>query len=267
MAEVGTVESDQDRTSLVLYFICRNAELGISVSALDRKMAGLAFLFKLRGLGDVTKSFMVRQVLKGYRKGKRKEDSRRPVSFEVLELVLEKLKEIGLSRYEIVLFRAAFLLAFFGAFRISELVSPSKCKPGGLLQGDVACTGSSVQIRIRRSKTDQRGKGLQVELFAGTVSQICPVRAVEHFMAIRPTGGGAFLVHKDGSGLSKFQFTSIFRRCLERAGLSPGEYASHSFRIGAATEASRWGLPERAIQKIGRWESKRYRSYVRSHLI
>lgn len=45
-----------------------------------------------------------------------------------------------------------------------------------------------------------------------------------------------------------------------------GDYAAHSFRIGAAPEAARWGLPEEVIKRIGRWESRTYHIYVRPPL-
>ncbi|XP_073465035.1 uncharacterized protein [Aquarana catesbeiana] len=81
-------------------------------------MAALAFLFQLAGYGDFTKSFVVRRELRGYWKGSSKPDSRRPVSFEVLGIILENLKKVCSWAYEQVLFRTAFVLAFFGAFRI-----------------------------------------------------------------------------------------------------------------------------------------------------
>ncbi|MEE6468146.1 hypothetical protein FKM82_008176 [Ascaphus truei] len=60
-----------------------------------------------------------------------------------------------------------------------------------------------------------------------------------------------------------YQFSRVFRVCLERLGMKAAQFGTHSFRIGAATEAARAGLAGEVIQRIGRWESKRYRSYVR----
>lgn len=56
-------------------------------------------------------------------------------------------------------------------------------------------------------------------------------------------------------------------KCFAAGGLAPGEFAAHFFQIGAATEASRWGLSEAVIKRIGRWESLGYRIYVRPHLL
>lgn len=78
---------------------------------------------------------------------------------------------------------------------------------------------------------------------------------------------GVLLVHEDGSCLSRYQFITVFRRCIQGLGLLPVEFCSHSFRIGAATEAARWGLSEEVIKQIGRWETARYRSYVRPPLV
>lgn len=42
----------------------------------DSKMVGLAFLFKLGGVEDVRKAFVVWKALLGYRKGRGRPDSR-----------------------------------------------------------------------------------------------------------------------------------------------------------------------------------------------
>lgn len=90
----------------VLSEATRNLEQGVSVSSMDRKLAGLAFLFKLRGLVDFTKNFWVRQALKGYRRTQRR-DARRPVSFKNLQAIMFQLGL--LSAYEVSLFRWPFL--------------------------------------------------------------------------------------------------------------------------------------------------------------
>ena len=38
---------------------------------------------------------------------------------------------------------------------------------------------------------------------------------------------------------------------------------THSFRIGAASALSSAGVPESAIQILGRWASNSYRTYIR----
>ena len=75
------------------------------------------------------------------------------------------------------------------------------------------------------------------------------------------------MIHENGAPLSRYQFVAVFRKCLGELGLVAREFSAHSFRIGAATEAARNGLGEDAIKRIGRWESRRFRSYVRPQLV
>lgn len=89
-------------------------------------------------------------------------DGRHPVSFEMLQVLTGSLEKVCSSFYECVLFWAAFALAFFAALRISELVSPSKKVEGGLLYRDVEHVQDTIRIWIRRSKTDQAGRGMTI---------------------------------------------------------------------------------------------------------
>lgn len=161
------------------------------------------------------------------------------------------------------MFKTAFSLAFFVAFRISELVSPSKRVHGGMLDREVTCGEDRVSLLLRWSKTDQAGRGRRVQIFAVPALPLCPVGAVREFLTVRPDLAGSFLLHADGSPLSRFQFISIFRKCLRALGLEEKEFILHSFRIGAATEAARCGLDDEAAKRIGRW----FQLYVHPHLL
>ena len=46
-------------------------------------------------------------------------------------------------------------------------------------------------------------------------------------------------------------------------GTTPGNFNTHSFRIGAATAAARADLPTETIKQLGRWRSDAYSVYVR----
>ncbi|XP_063292172.1 E3 ubiquitin-protein ligase TRIM39-like [Pelobates fuscus] len=109
------------RLDVLLWILCRLFAEHSSPSMVDRHLAALAFLFKFNGWVDVTKHFLVRQAVRGFRKGKKARDKRRPVSFQVLQGLVERLPDICFSGHEVALFSTAFVWAFFGAFRIGEL--------------------------------------------------------------------------------------------------------------------------------------------------
>ncbi|XP_077145939.1 uncharacterized protein LOC143807851 [Ranitomeya variabilis] len=255
--------SEEEQIGVLLMGIRQAADDSWSAAKMSQLIAGLAFGFKLRNRTDLTKSFLVRQALKGYRKGKVNKDNRRPVSFGMLEVLGEQLEGVCRTQFEVGLFRLAFSLAFFGAMRIGELVAPGKAIAGGILAEDVIKTKRGLEFWIRRSKTDQRGKGKRVLLGRVSGSMMCPCKCFGIFSAARPKQDGPLLCHEDGSYLSRYQFIKVFRTCMVRAGGNPGRYTGHSFRIGAATEAAVGGLSPETVKRIGRWESRRYRSYVR----
>ncbi|XP_056411358.1 uncharacterized protein LOC130355345 [Hyla sarda] len=230
-----------------------------------RRLAGVSFYFRLLGWEDVTKRFLIQQSLKGWQRTHVRREQRRPVSYTLLVSLVQASVSCCCSPFESALYSAAFCVAFFGALRVGELVPSSKQGSGGLLFEDVVCSNGVLQLRIRRSKTDQAGTGAWVRL-QSVDGPACPVRAVSAYLLIR-VSGRQFFSHADGSALSRFQFQSLFKRCLQYAGAPPSEFGTHSFRIGAATEASRAGLSVSDIQRIGRWRSDCYAGYVRPELL
>lgn len=84
---------------------------------------------------------------------------------------------------------------------------------------------------------------------------MCPVQVFRTYGELRDTLPSSLLVHENGAFLSQFQFIQVFRRCLGGLGKDAGAYSSHSFRIVAATEVTRWGLSSERVKRIGHWES------------
>ena len=120
-----------------------------------------------------------------------------------------------------------------------------------------------VRVFLRRSKTDQYGRG--TELFLGaTGDELCPVEAVKSYVACRGTSPGGFFSCESGTPLTKPMFVNSVRTALMRAGILQTGYSGHSFRIGAATAAAQAGLPDSVIQALGRWSSSAFLRYIRT---
>eukprot|EP00079_Xenopus_tropicalis_P017651 XP_004917932.1 PREDICTED: uncharacterized protein LOC101734453 [Xenopus tropicalis] len=263
----GGFRTREDRRDALVWYVVWLVEQKKSAAVVDKRMAGLAFLFKLSGIEDLTKEFSIRQAIKGFKRGKVSRDTRRPISFELLGKLQSVLSQVCFSEFEVRLFQTAFALAFFGAFRIGELTSKSKVAPGGLSVADIQVDGERVIIRLRRSKTDIWGKGAVITLYRLDGGRACPIGCLKRYMEVRPNTGTSLLIHEDGSPLTRFQFGKVLRIGLQAIGKKPEEFGTHSFRIGAATEAARMGLGDDMVKKIGRWESRRFRSYVRPTLL
>lgn len=224
-----------DYEVVLLYFIGKAYGCGVSSVHLGRSLSAMAFWFKLRGFTDYTKSFLVHQVVRGFRKGAQVCDLRRPVSYDLLVWLGSILVDHCFSQYEFLLFKCAFALAFFGAFCISELVAPSRTREGGLRHEDVRSDGSVLCCLLHRSKIYQTGRGTVVWVGrAGYVSS-----ASFLVLYLRPVESAPLLVHADGYFLSRFHFVQVFRQRLVGLGFEARAFSSHSFHIGAAAKAAR----------------------------
>lgn len=257
--------SAQSRLEVTLDYFLQLRGNGCSGSVAARRLAGVSFYFRVLGWLDVTKDFIITQALKGWKKGTVSRERRRPVSFVLLQRLVSHCSFTCFSNTECLLFSTAFALMFFAALRVGELLPPSRAVPGGLAADQVLLGSDSVRIYISRSKTDVFGRGIWLRI--GAVGGIaCPVALITRYMGVRPQGV-QLLLHADGSPLTKFQFQSVFKRLLVSLGCNSSEFGTHSFRIGAATEAARLGLSDDVVKRIGRWRSSRFGGYIRPALL
>lgn len=262
----GEGESEED---CLLAFVWEHYQKGRSKAAMSSALAGISFYARLGGGFDPTRSFVLAKALRGWaRLRPAPADTRKPIDRHLLRKLLAVLPGVADSGFEATLFGLAFSCAFFGAFRVGELVAASgRSEDTGLLFSDVEVKVGSVLCRVARSKTDQLGRGRWVSLLAQPGDPVCPVELAAAYSPIRPQGGVQWLLHRNGLPLTRFQFGAVLRRCLVQLGLAAGDYGTHSFRIGAATCAAARGVSDEGIQTLGRWRSKAFRSYVRPDMM
>ena len=120
-----------------------------------------------------------------------------------------------------------------------------------------------LRVFLKRSKTDQYGRGTEVFIGA-TDNDLCPVSAAQSYVAHRGVSAGAFFCSAGGVPLVKSRFVQLVRSALTRAGIPVSGYSGHSFRIGAATATAEAGIPDSVIQALGRWASPAFLRYVRT---
>lgn len=250
---------------LVLSFLNSLLASSVSWSQVNKTLAGVSFFGKLNNHPPCSSFFSVRQALKGYRKVSYYKDNRMALTPAILTKLCSAVDLVCFSRYEAILFRAVFSLLFFGAFRISEIVASNKKSESNIHLAHVCLEVTRLTIFIPKSKTDQFGKGSWLKLNSLPDSPICPVNLVGQFLRVRSTEGGSFFIHTNGLPLTVYQFNSVFRKCLYTLNMGGLPLSSHSFRIGAATEAARLGLDVVSIKRIGRWRSDAYKLYIRPH--
>jgi integrase len=177
--------------------------------------------------------------------------------------------------------RALLLLAYAGALRRSELVA---------LRGEhLRTTAEGVEITVARSKGDQEGAGQRVGIPRDQRRETCPVRALERWLEVAPTGPHEPLFRKvtvtrarkagrRGQGavvrevvetrpLHPDSVRFILRRRAEAAGIvgtTEEPVSPHGLRAGFVTQAYKAGVGDEAIMAHTRHRDLRtMRGYVR----
>ena len=161
----------------------------------------------------------------------------------------------------------AMLLAFFGCFRLSNLVPPSKvkfdpCKH--LKRNDICFDNEFVLVFYKWSKTNQN---------LNKVSWI-PICAVSDerfnlqyflkklFDTARVPNDFPLFSFSAKHFHSKCSLIRLLDQCVFQAGLSQADYSWHSFRRGAAVFAFELGLADSAVQLLGDWSSPAFKQYL-----
>lgn len=238
----------------------------LSVKTMKGYFSAVAFHSKAQGVADFTGDFRLRRMLEGWaRQLPPVRDARRPFTPTHILIFLDKFTQLCVSFWEVQLFSVATLVAFFGAFRISELLVASRtdgrCR--ALAISDVALFDGRVVLTVRQSKTDQRCVGQRVHLYTCSDARLCPVQALSHWKSLLGDRKGPLFQHESGLPLTQYQFWAVLRKALRAAGLPERDYGTHSFRIGAASAAAELGFGSHELQRLGRWKSGAYKSYIR----
>ncbi|XP_063963148.1 uncharacterized protein LOC135156048 [Lytechinus pictus] len=253
----------------VMSFIAHLSLSGRAPSTITLHVAALSYLHKIYSWLDPTTHFLIRKMIEGSRRGRKRKDWRRPITWDVLVNILPNLCLICVTHYEAVMFQASFLLAFFGMLRVGEFTVDGT---GGtedmtVLDQDISVFQSSKEayllVTIRFSKTDQYGTSTTLKIKRNGLNSSCPVGAMVRYLKMRPVMQGPLFCHANGSPLTRYQFRAVLRKVLGVSGFEAEKYGTHSSRIGAATTAAIGGATEEQLQEMGRWRSSAFKTYVR----
>lgn len=207
-------------------------------------MAARAFASKVSGFVEYTGDFRITKMLEGWAKEDGwLTDAREPLSPRVLSGLKRVWPSVCSSPYEGVLFHAASLLAFFGVLRVSELVPGSRNDRSdrALRLENVQFSGDSMGVWICWSKTDQRQRGVLLNLGPSGFRDLCPVLALREYLVLCGPSPGVLFCHVDGSPLTRFHFWAVTKHALAALGLQWVQFGTHSFQIGAASTAAVMG--------------------------
>ena len=257
---------------VLMFFVAHLFTEHLSHGSIKSYLAAVRHAQICRGLGDPGIAAMpqLEYVMKGIKRSSPQSmRSRLPITPGILRDLRQVWRKMD-NKWDAKMLWAASCLCFFGFLRSGEVVTPTETDFDGQchlcyedVRVDNRISPSYIQVTLKASKTDPFRQG--VEVYVGvTKNELCPVTAVLSFMVLRGNSPGPLFRRSNGRFLTRQVFVSSLRAALVEAGYPAEKYAGHSFRIGAATTASRCGLQDALIKTLGRWESQAYQTYVQT---
>ena len=251
--------------ALFISFLCAK---GLAPATINSYLSAIAYVHKIKGHYDPTKSFLVEKLLVAVgRRGQA--DVRMPISRPLLYELVRALQHTSPSAYRRSLFGAMFMTAFYGFFRIGELSCNSKQQVDTVVQFDQvtflkqSSRVTAVKIVITKFKHNTNNRPFVITIESEPSEQFCPVQTLIDYIKLRGYHQGPLFTCAAGGAISTNNFNTELRRALNFCGLDCSRYKSHSFRIGAACHASEKGFSDSQIRALGRWSSDAFRTYIR----
>ena len=237
---------------------------GKKASTIKSSLSAISWFFKIRELHDPTKAFILGRLLIGIKRRQNLPPNRAaPITLPILIRILDSLEASHRSPYTKALFKALFLLAYYGAFRAGELVI-STTSEHTLELDNVSLrllpTGWAIKLSLTSFKHSSSSS--QILVPSSTVPP-CPVHALKRYLRLRPSGAGKLFILPSSKPVTRGQFSKELKLCVSRAGLNPSPFNTHSFRAGRTTDLAMAGASEAIIRETGRWKSDAFKAYIR----
>ena len=176
-----------------------------------------------------------------------------------LVLCLKKFQ----SNFMSTLLKAVFLLAYHGCFRIGELCKSKDLSHTIKLDNVLFINSPVTHLEITLNSFKHSKSPSTFSIPPSPDSDFCPIRALLHYLKIRPPGLGPLFLTETGSPLNRVTVSKILKSSLANLGLQPDSFDTHSFRVGRATDLALSGASDSLIREAGRWSSNAFQKYLR----
>lgn len=251
--------------ALFISYLCARK---LAPSTVIGHVSAIGYVHKMKGFPDPSKAFLIRKLLTAVGRHK-SSDIRLPITRNVLHELVGSLEHTNSSAWQRILFKAMFLVAFYGFFRLGELATKGSQFASCVLQyGSIhfvtekGCV-CKVKITISKFKHNSTNRPCEIMIDRQSVRSFCPVQSLIDYCNIRGLAPGPLFCFPDMRAITVTQFNTELRRCLTFCGLDSCRYKSHSFRIGAACYAAEQGFSDAQIRSLGRWKSDAFKLYIR----
>jgi len=235
----------------------------VKMSTLKRRLVSIGVIHKLKGHYLDTKHPSIIENIMGIKRRKGSiQNGKKPLLINNLKLIINVIDQEKNEKIKKLRDRSIILIGFSGGFRRNEIVS--------LNYEDLDFVEEGLKISLKRSKTDQFGKGFIKAFPYFDNSQYCPVVSIRNWLEISKINSGPlFRRFIKGSKLSDRRLSDqtvalLIKDYLKIAGIESRNYSGHSLRSGFATSAAESGAEERSIMAMtGHKSTEMVRRYIK----
>ena len=249
------IDSSYNEVELFVVHLKHNRNL--SSGHIRTYLAGIASKFKFENRTDPTKGFGIRALIKNYSAANHSKIKRNPIDRFLLDDICTNIIYITESHYDHVLLSVTYQFMFWFALRISE-VSDNK-------------HNLKFKNVFWNEKTESMHVTLQSYKFSkGNIANLSvPCKRGSRFykdyikyVTLRGNKKGPFFL-KNGKAVKGKLISTVLKATLKHLHLDPGQYNTHSLRIGRGTDMFNRNINILKIKKFGRWTSDAYMNYIK----
>ena len=197
---------------------------------------------------------------------------RKPIHSKLLKEILHQTTEEFTGNktknqqpYLDILYRAMFVTAYYGLFRIREIATGDY----PILARDVLIGKNKSKILLTLHSSKMHGFGDKPQkIKISAVDNIdnnenqrhyCPFQIISTYLRIRgpmQTWNEPFFVFRDKTPVTPEIFRSTLKLLLTKLNYNSDLFNGHSFRIGRSQDLYKLGVPISTIRWLGRWSTK-----------
>jgi len=254
---------------------CLNKEK-LSPATVEAYLSALSFVHKVNSMSENNCfNFVTKTMLTGAENMKFYSEisgqARKVMTLPVLKILGHQIAVSDWSEDSKQVFWCAALFAFFGSFRMGEILCQDSTKfhpDENLLWKDVKIKIDSVTVKVKIPK-NRKPTGEYIDLFEYKDSGYCPISAIKKLEILKGRGKKdetPIFGFSSGILLTQSVFNSLLSSLLRPVlGEAADGFSGHSFR--AAIPSALANCPHIAnnedIKSWGRWDSPSFKRYTR----
>ena len=193
-----------------------------------------------------------------------------------LEIILFEVqrKFSGSQVYLEYLFKAIFILSYYGMMRVGEVtLSPHVLRAKNV---HLALNKDKLLLILYSSKThDLRHNPQKIKITSNkqdnTGSAVlhrhfCPFTILRIYLKLRgnyDSNKEPFFIFRDKQPVTATHPSRVLKEIIQSLGLDSTLYSMHSFRIGRTSDLIKFNVPIETVKRLGRWKSNAVYKYIK----